>query len=132
MSTLTTLTNVQNSLFVPALGNFVNRRPTYVLTRRTTQGSEGDTSETEEEPEKPEPESRPAPERSQTRTTITSTLGGGCFAVIPDGASLEGWSKEDKRELNDHVRHMLHSRRAKFKRGLKGFGQYVRRRKWKV
>ncbi len=51
------------------------------------------------------------------------------YAVLPHGVSLANWSEEDKFELNDHVRHMLHSRRAKFRRGLKGFGQYVRRRK---
>ena len=51
------------------------------------------------------------------------------YAVLPHGLSLEGWSLAEKQELNDHVRHMLHSRRAAFKRGMKGFGQYVRRRK---
>jgi len=49
------------------------------------------------------------------------------YAVLPHGLSLEGWSLAEKEELNDHVRHMLHSRRAAFKRGMKGFGQYVRR-----
>ncbi|KAI7243145.1 hypothetical protein KC352_g14616, partial [Hortaea werneckii] len=34
--TLGTLTNVQNSLFVPDLGGLINRRPTYELTPRTT------------------------------------------------------------------------------------------------
>ncbi|KAK8120935.1 Integral membrane protein [Apiospora kogelbergensis] len=33
VSTLSSITNVQNSLFVPSLGRFVNRRPTYNLTR---------------------------------------------------------------------------------------------------
>lgn len=40
---------------------------------------------------------------------------------------LEGWSEEDKAELNDHVRHMMHSRRSKFKRSMKGFGKYMSR-----
>jgi hypothetical protein len=52
------------------------------------------------------------------------------FAVLPDGATVEGWTPEEKAELDDLVRHQLHSRRAKFKRSLKGFGQYVRRRKF--
>ena len=51
------------------------------------------------------------------------------YAVLPHGVSLAGWSQEDKDELNDHVRHLLHSRRAKFKRSMRGFGKYVRRRK---
>lgn len=61
--------------------------------------------------------------------TITSTLSDSRFAVLPDGVSLEGWSAEDKRALNDHVRHMLHSRRSAIKRGLKGFVQYIKKRK---
>jgi hypothetical protein len=52
--------------------------------------------------------------------------------VLPDGTSLEGWSKEDKAEVNDHVRHMLHSKRSKFKRTMRGFGQYVRRREFLI
>lgn len=52
------------------------------------------------------------------------------YAVLPHGISLKGWSAAEKEELNDHVRHLLHSRRAAFKRSLKGFGQYVRRRKY--
>jgi hypothetical protein len=38
---------------------------------------------------------------------------------------LEGWSEEDLDELNDHVRHLLHSRREGFKRSMRGFGKYV-------
>ncbi|KAI9701614.1 MAG: hypothetical protein M1820_006385 [Bogoriella megaspora] len=49
------------------------------------------------------------------------------YAVLPDGETLEGWTNQDKEEMNDLVRHMLHSRRAKFKRSMKGFWQYVRR-----
>lgn len=52
------------------------------------------------------------------------------YAVLPDGEELEDWTKADKEEMDDLVRHMLHSRRAKFKRSMKGFRQYVRRRKY--
>lgn len=51
------------------------------------------------------------------------------YAVLPDDEKLEGWSKLEKEELDDAVRHQLHSKRAKFKRSMKGFRQYVRRRK---
>jgi hypothetical protein len=51
------------------------------------------------------------------------------YAILPDGEMLEGWNQAEKEKLDDLVRHMLHSRRAKFKRAMKGFGQYVRRRK---
>jgi len=52
------------------------------------------------------------------------------YAILPDGERLEGWTNEDKEELDDAVRHMLHSKRAQFKRAMKGFGQYVRRRQF--
>jgi hypothetical protein len=51
------------------------------------------------------------------------------YAVLPDGEKLAGWSDAEKEELDDLVRHQLHSKRAKIKRGLKGFKHYVRRRK---
>lgn len=43
---------------------------------------------------------------------------------------LDGWTPAEKEELDDLVRHMLHSRRARFKRSMKGFLQYVRRREF--
>lgn len=128
---LSTLTNVQNSLFVPDLGKYVNRRPTYNLTRRPTIQDEEAPPPTTEEQTKRQP-IRPALEEraytGATMNTISSHINDRYYAVLPHGVRLEGWSEEEKLELNDHVRHMLHSRRSKFKRGMKGFGQYVRRR----
>ncbi|KAH8590229.1 hypothetical protein B0O99DRAFT_307317 [Bisporella sp. PMI_857] len=60
-------------------------------------------------------------------SSITSTLSTAQYALLPDGKRLQDWTREDKEELDDLVRHMLHSRRARFKRSVKGFGQYVRR-----
>lgn len=59
--------------------------------------------------------------------TISSTLTDSRYAVMPHGERLHGWSDVEKAELNDLVRHMLHSRRAGFKRSMKGFGQYIRK-----
>lgn len=158
---MTTLTNVQNSLFIPDLGRFLNRRPTYTLTRRPTNIPEAEapkdltsparipprtpevqapqedlsleatrylTAEEKSELEHPDTDTS---KRFKARRThsLASVMSDTQFAVLPHGVSLAGWSQEDKDELNDHVRHLLHSRRAKFKRGMKGFGQYVRRRK---
>lgn len=134
VSTLTTLTNVQNSLFVPNLGRFLNRRPTYNLTRGSTAGgSRPATAEppvdalpiTHEETEDSTGVVRP---RLTHTSTISSTLSESRYAVLPHGETLYGWTPEEKAELNDLVRHMLHSKRAAFKRGMKGFGQYIRRR----
>lgn len=146
VATLNTLNNVQNSLFIPNLGNFYSRRPTYDLTRHSpdtsgeemgvAQGHPGyDFTSTGRRPEQVDydKEEEEAPGLSRSRTTqsissvLTSMSDGHNFAVLPHGASLEGWSEEDKAELNDHVRHLLHSRRAKFKRGMRGFGKYVRK-----
>jgi hypothetical protein len=121
------LTNVQNSLFVPDLGRFLSRRPIYTLTPVPTRAQPLAPAPTRltthaEEDE----EDRPGLTHT---STITSTISVSRYAVLPHGKKLEGWSPDEKEELNDHVRHMLHSKRSKFKRGLKGFGQYVRQRK---
>ena len=62
---------------------------------------------------------------SNRRNSVSSQLSESHYAVLPHGVRLEGWSEEDLDELNDHVRHLLHSRREGFKRGMRGFGKYV-------
>ncbi|ESZ92496.1 hypothetical protein SBOR_7121 [Sclerotinia borealis F-4128] len=152
ISTLTSLTNIQNSLFIPSLGNLFNRNPTYNLTRndlarrptndlsrRPTNLTEipiaedpepqGESKQTFPRPERP----RPRPQRQDTGAfTLTESISHPDeevphYAIVPEGINLEGWSPADKEELNDHVRHLLHSRREGFKRNMKGFGQYVRK-----
>jgi hypothetical protein len=128
------LTNVQNSLFLPNLGKFVNRRPTFSLTSLLQDVEQklklGEKDEpAQERPPKMVRPARPAPVyRAPTGGTIDSKLSDSRYAVLPEGASLSGWTYQDRLELNDHVRHMLHSRRSKFKRSMKGFLQYVRQR----
>lgn len=153
---LSTLTNIQNSLFIPDLGNLVNRRPTYTLTQYDAQRAPASRPGTQEtgEPKTSGLDGQPAatetpdiPEVTEDgadgdglpplragdappmhrSNTITSRLTDSHYAALPHGVSLEGWTEQEKWELDDHVRHMLHSRRAKFKRMMKGFGQYVRR-----
>ncbi|UPX19344.1 uncharacterized protein EKO05_0009611 [Ascochyta rabiei] len=137
VATLTSLTNLQNSLFVPNLP-FFNRRPTYNLRRAPSE-----TASLEEINRILAPahaaqsgaDLQPLPRLQRTETegtvatlaSIDSQLSDSRYAVLPHGTSLEGWSKRDKAEMNDHVRHMLHSKRSKFKRTMRGFGQYVRR-----
>ncbi|PVH94800.1 hypothetical protein DM02DRAFT_618372 [Periconia macrospinosa] len=154
VSTLTTLNNVQNSLFIPNLGWLYNRRPTYDFAPSPSDTSDEEqemgmdygpqdsrqqlegTVETEAEDEDEEEGAatgRPSATRLQTTNTITSVMTsmeegqGHNYAVLPHGASLPGWTDEEKAMLNDHVRHLLHSRREKFKRGMRGFGRYVRK-----
>lgn len=125
VSTLTSITNVQNSLFIPSLGRWVNRRPTYDVS--SMRGPAGGRSR--EELSEQQAAVAQADERSESGRaySISSNLDDTHYAVLPHGQSLEGWSQEEVEMLNDHVRHMLHSRRSKFKRGLKGFGRYVSR-----
>lgn len=141
VQTLSALTNVQNSLFVPDLGSWLNRRPAYNLSAAQTR----EAGERVPRPSAPPPPASldrplPIPEGDedgrepvggrpdvQRTTTITSQLSETHYAALPHGETLSGWTEREKEELDDHVRHMLHSRRSKFKRGLKGFGQYVRR-----
>ncbi|OAP55763.1 hypothetical protein AYL99_09915 [Fonsecaea erecta] len=130
VQTLVSLTNVQNSLFVPNLGRYVNRRPTFSLTsllQDVEQKLKPGEKDRPTQAKQPPKVARPAPVyRAPTGGTIDSKLSDSRYAVLPEGASLSGWTYEDRLELNDHVRHMLHSRRSKLKRSLKGFMQYVR------
>lgn len=146
IQTLSTLTNIQNSLFVPDLGGLINRRPTYTLTQHDVERvgprpptSEPKTSGLQQEPrtsgtapddtieEAPIEEEEAAAPPIRRTDTITSRINDNHYAALPHGVSLQNWTEEEKWELDDHVRHMLHSRRSKFKRMMKGFGQYVRR-----
>jgi len=141
--TLGTLTNLQNSLFVPDLGGLVNRRPTYDLTRRPTEDaaviarSRAGTRTSKIEsttPPRPVPEAQPTgaegeielqDHRMTRQISISSEVSDSHYAVLPHGVSLEGWEDEDVAELNDHVRHLMHSKREGFKRSMRGFRQYV-------
>ncbi|KAJ5689054.1 hypothetical protein N7462_003446 [Penicillium macrosclerotiorum] len=128
VSALSTLTNVQNSLFIPNLGGFINRMPTYTLTRAPPSDEEqGTTSDEGEVSEDSKLKERPALEHLRPFSSMSSVLAEPRYAVLPEGHELESWTREDFIELNDHVRHMLHSRRSKFKRAMRGFGQYVRK-----
>lgn len=144
VSTLSTLTNVQNSLFIPSMGKFLNRRPTYRIPERPreilridkikaslkhikSKMDDGDEKEADRDAEEPE-ELLP----SRSPETVTSTLESAQYAILPTGKVLVGWTKEDQEELDDMVRHELHSRRARTRRALKGFLQYVRRRKFTI
>ncbi|OJJ48917.1 hypothetical protein ASPZODRAFT_164511 [Penicilliopsis zonata CBS 506.65] len=129
VSTLSTLTNVQNSLFIPDLGGILNRMPTYTLTRPERVSEEETTSTDEDQDQGVELKQRPTLDQLRMYSSISSALpsDGVRYAVLPEDHTLDGWSQRDIEELNDHVRHMLHSRRSKFKRSMKGFGKYVRK-----
>lgn len=70
------------------------------------------------------------PNELNRTNSLTSHLDDDHYAVLPHGVTLDGWSEEDIEALDDYVRHMLHSRRNKFKRGMRGFGKYLKKRKF--
>jgi hypothetical protein len=116
---------------VPDLGRYLNRRPTYTLTRRTTDIEESGSSSSDDSPVASRAPARMTAQRTTTGatlSTLSSNVNDSFYAVLPHGVALPNWSEEDKLELNDHVRHMLHSKRSRFKRSMKGFGQYVKKR----
>ncbi|KAL5360393.1 hypothetical protein BJX96DRAFT_70854 [Aspergillus floccosus] len=127
VSALSTLTNVQNSLFVPNLGPLINRNQTYTLSPPRYESDETTTTDEGEEELPEKKDVRPSLERPLTSLSAVLEEQDTRFAVLPEGSNLEGWTTRDVEELNDHVRHMLHSRRSKFKRSMKGFGKYVRK-----
>lgn len=127
MATLSSITNVQNSLFVPSLGRWVNRRPTYDLSHLPNipgafPESLEDLSKQEAGSDGDEPRTKP-----RRGPSLSSVLSDTQYAILPEDATLEGWTDDEIKMLNDHVRHMLHSRRSKFKQRLKAFGKYTRR-----
>ena len=138
VSTLSTLTNVQNSLFIPQLGRMVNRQPAYHFSTEPEELQRLHRLKDELRELKSELKDRakrkirdvfgrPQPIRIPS---ISSQMTDWHYAVLNHGETLQGWSEEDKDWLDDLVRHSLHSRRAKMKRAFKGFGKYVRRRKY--
>lgn len=124
---------MQNSLFIPNLGGFINRTPTYQISRTPPSDEETGLSTDEAESlDERQRKERLRLEQLRPFSSMADVIEGPRYAVLPEGHELEGWTHEDFAELNDHVRHMLHSRRSKFKRSMKGFGQYVRRRRWLI
>ncbi|KAL2259931.1 hypothetical protein VTK26DRAFT_6232 [Humicola hyalothermophila] len=123
VATLSSITNIQNSLFVPSLGKWVNRRPTYDLSLHPpVPGAFPGSKEDVTTKDRAEGGDLAAGPRSPS---LSSVLSQPQYAILPKDASLEGWLEEDIKLLNDYVRHMLHSRRSKIKQRLKAFVKYT-------
>jgi len=128
VATLSSITNVQNSLYIPYLGRWVNRQPTYDLSHLPQ--IPGAFPESVEDLAKQEhsdaDDARTKPDRGPSLSSILSETQTQ-YAILPDDATLHGWTDDEVKLLNDYVRHMLHSRRSKFKQRIKAFGKYARR-----
>ncbi|KAK3321293.1 hypothetical protein B0T19DRAFT_466634 [Cercophora scortea] len=125
VATISSMNNIGNSLFNFIPNKWVNRRPTYDLSQLpyipgAFPPSKEDITTLAESPQA----GRPQVARVHSFSTVLSAPQ---YAILPNDATLEGWPEEDIKLLNDYVRHMLHSRRSKFKQRLKGFVQYASR-----
>jgi hypothetical protein len=209
VATVSTLSNVQNSLFLPDLGNLYNRMPIIDLSRRRkqpkkrpsthkmrevqhvsafaepsemeaqrrqdnlavergrdrpsdphrdadarepqwieTESLDGDSPEIQRAPHvpRPWPTSRSPSAGSSSSSSSSSSRNSaeedmrqrerlmrsmstirGEYAVLPAGIAWDDWTEDEKAELDDHVRHLMHSRRERFRRRLRGFRKFVTR-----
>lgn len=137
VSTLTTLNDVQNSLFIPQLGRWVDRSRYLRLTRPPPSDTIPlDSSEPSEQPSSTAPSAAgssrtdiPAiPEEPEAEPPGTPpVVARGEYLVLPEGlVDWEKWSEKDRQGLDDYVRHLLHSRKWKARRTWRGFKQYFR------
>jgi hypothetical protein len=198
---VSTLSNVQNSLFLPDLGNLYNRLPLIDLSRRKGRRKQSDPApaaaaaarryaDGQQHVSAFAPAGEPAPGglspvREDARPWIetesvaeTTSAGGtprvppatsdaaltrrasgasssssessvsadeadmrrrerlmrsrstirGEYAVLPPGLAWDDWSDEERAELDDHVRHLMHSKRERVRRRLRGFFKFASRR----
>jgi len=131
VATLSSITNIQNSLFLPSLGKWVNRRPTYDLShlppipgafppsKESLVAAEEDLAQERGRQERPESHHVRSPSLSSVLSSEPQ------YAILPNNASLEGWKEEDVKLLNDYVRHMLHSRGQRSSSGSRLLGSTV-------
>lgn len=127
----------------PQIARQISRQTNLPITRQISRKPVPPTPGPPPVPDKTEEQELRIAERGDSRTpepnllgvtelrrtnSITSHVEEDHYAVLPHGVTLEGWSDEDVEALDDYVRHMLHSRRSKFKRSMRGFGKYVKKR----
>lgn len=126
VATVTNLSDMQNSLFVPNLGSYLDRARPFRMSRPPAQSRP---PSPQPPPETPESE-RGQVERTDSEGTehdSQSVVHAGEYLVLPvDGVDWSKLSEDELRELDDYVRHLLHSKRERAKRIWRGFKQYVR------
>lgn len=70
-----------------------------------------------------------APEANPSHEPIAR----GKYLILPEGlVDWDKWSPDEREELDDYVRHLLHSRKWKLRRTWRGFKQYFMTRKSKL
>ena len=117
---MTNLADMQNSLFLPNLGAYLDRARPFRLSR-------------------PPDNEKPLPKRPQSISEEPSTpptgvdrsdtelIQAGEYLVMPAGVVDWGTiSDEERQELDEYVHYLLTSKRERLRRSWRGFKQYVR------
>jgi len=87
-------------------------------------------------PLKPSEESRPGEIKGPSTAIDTEELiladqkyVKGRYFVLPSKlVDMTDWSDQEKADLDDYVRHLMHNKKEIFRRRMRGFGKYVRTR----
>ncbi|KAI0030023.1 hypothetical protein K488DRAFT_28040, partial [Vararia minispora EC-137] len=125
VATVSTLSNVQNSLFVPDIG-LINRLPIISLHRECDECDARSAARTTART--PDLSRATVPEGIvEARLMRSTSMVRGEYAVLPVGIAWDDWTIEEREELDDYVRHLLHSRRERIRRRFRGFKQFVSR-----
>ncbi|KZV89757.1 hypothetical protein EXIGLDRAFT_838290 [Exidia glandulosa HHB12029] len=137
VATMTNLSDMQNSLFVPNLGSYLDRARPFRMSkppppppemRQPRPKVDTPTAPPDELAAMDQHKQRRREEREDSDATETeSVVQAGDYLMLPAGCV--DWNKlteDELRELDDYVRHLLHSKRERAKRVWRGFKQYVR------
>lgn len=54
------------------------------------------------------------------------------FVLSSKIVDMSDWTEQEQADLDDYVRHLMHSRKEKLRRNRRAFGKYVRTRKWRL
>ncbi|EJD48784.1 hypothetical protein AURDEDRAFT_60593 [Auricularia subglabra TFB-10046 SS5] len=128
VATVTNLSDMQNSLFVPNLGAYLQRARPFRLTRPPPRppvpdGSLISWSNLHPSMDFERNTDGPAGSSSDTESVVRA----GEFLVMPTGVvDWEALTEDERRELDEYVRYLLHSKKERLRRIWRGFKQYVK------
>ena len=112
---------------LPPLPAPASRQPTPPLVASGNSDSSDSDSDSDAESTASSIDSDVEMRRRERIMRSTETIRGE-YAVLPAGIAWDDWSEEERSELDDYVRHLMHSRRERFRRRMRGFFQFVSRR----
>lgn len=81
------------------------------------------------EPEGEEQEHGPSIETEELILADQKYVKGRYFVLPSKLVDMTDWTDQEKNDLDDYVRHLMHNKKEIFRRRMRGFGKYVRTRK---